>query len=96
MSARLVLRAVSFGVLMWARTLPADNVRVRFAEGRIHGFVVLRDLEDQILASGNLTQLASGNRVTSELTFHFKDVSTGCRQARRLLATKQAPATSAR
>jgi hypothetical protein len=55
--------------------LGADQVPVRHTEGRIHGFLVLRDQEDNILASGGLTQLANGNRVTSELTFHFKDGS---------------------
>jgi hypothetical protein len=53
----------------------AEQVLVRYLEGRIHGFVVLRDLDDNILASGGLTQLANGNRVTTELRFHFKDGS---------------------
>jgi hypothetical protein len=51
----------------------ADQVAVRHLDGRIHGFLVLRDLDDNILASGGLTQLANGNRVTTELIFHFKD-----------------------
>jgi hypothetical protein len=58
-----------------APLLMADQVAVRYLEGRIHGFVVLRDLDDNILASGELTQLANGNRVTTELRFHFKDGS---------------------
>jgi hypothetical protein len=53
----------------------AEQVLVRYLEGRIHGSVVLRDLDDNILASGELTQLANGNRVTTELRFHFKDGS---------------------
>ena len=53
----------------------ADQVPVRYAEGRIHGFLVLRDLDDNILASGDSSQLANGNRVTNELTLHFKDGS---------------------
>jgi hypothetical protein len=36
---------------------------------------VLRSQEGSILASGELTQLANANRVTTELTFHFKDGS---------------------
>jgi hypothetical protein len=55
--------------------MAADQVPVRFAEGRIHGFLVLRDLEDHVLASGDLFQLVNGNRVTAELSFHFKDGS---------------------
>jgi hypothetical protein len=50
-------------------------VPVRYTEGRIHGFLVLRDLDDNILASGDLSQRANGNRVTTELIFHFKDGS---------------------
>ena len=37
---------------------------------------MLKDLEDNIIASGGMTQAANGNRVTSELNFHFKDGST--------------------
>jgi hypothetical protein len=36
---------------------------------------VLRDTDDKILASGELSQRASGNRVTNELVFHFMDGS---------------------
>ena len=36
---------------------------------------MLRDLADNILASGELIQLTNGNRVTTELRFHFKDGS---------------------
>lgn len=55
--------------------LMAEQVPVRHAEGRIHGFLVLRDLDDNILASGQVTQLVNGNRVSTELRFHFKDGS---------------------
>ncbi|HEY1494658.1 MAG TPA: hypothetical protein VGF49_08940, partial [Candidatus Solibacter sp.] len=48
---------------------------MRYLEGRVHGFLVLRELGGDILASGVLTQVAKGNRVTSELAFHFKDGS---------------------
>jgi hypothetical protein len=62
-------------ILLLAPPLVAEQVLVRYLEGRIHGFVVLRDLDDNILASGELTQLANGSRVTTELRFHFKDGS---------------------
>jgi hypothetical protein len=55
--------------------LMADQVPVRYTEGRIRGSLVLRDLDDNILGSGDLFQLANGNRVTSELSLHFKDGS---------------------
>jgi hypothetical protein len=44
-------------------------------EGLIHGFLVLRALDGNILATGDLTQIASGDRVTNELAFRFKDGS---------------------
>jgi hypothetical protein len=69
---------VAFGTLLLtlaAGHIAADQVPVRLAEGRIHGFLVLRDMEDHILASGDLSQLVNGGRVTTELTFHFKDGS---------------------
>ena len=55
--------------------LAADQVPVRHAEGLVHGFLVLRDLADNILASGDWTQVAKGDRVTTEVLFHFKDGS---------------------
>ena len=81
MKAGLALRALEFSlftsaILLLAHPLMADQVAVRHLEGRIHGFLVLRDLDDNILASGGLTQLANGNRVTTELIFHFKDGSS--------------------
>ncbi|MFN0172630.1 MAG: hypothetical protein ACKV22_40135 [Bryobacteraceae bacterium] len=62
-------------LLLPAPSLVADQVPVRHIEGRIHGFLVLRDLDDNLLASGRLIQNAQGNRVTSELSFRFKDGS---------------------
>jgi hypothetical protein len=53
----------------------SDQVPVRHFEGRIHGFLVLRDLDDKILASGHLIQNGNASRVTSELGFRFKDGS---------------------
>jgi hypothetical protein len=81
MKACRALRALEFSlftsaILLLAHPLMADQVAVRHLEGRIHGFLVLRDLDDNILASGGLTQLANGNRVTTELIFHFKDGSS--------------------
>lgn len=62
-------------VLLLGSSLLGDTVAVRHVEGRIHGFLVLRDGEGHVLASGESTQLANGNRVTNELTLHFKDGS---------------------
>jgi hypothetical protein len=53
----------------------AGQVQVRYAEGLLHGFLVLRDMDDKILAAGELSQVASGNRVSGSLSLHFKDGS---------------------
>jgi hypothetical protein len=50
-------------------------VSVRHTEGLIHGFLVLRTLDGNTLADGDLIQSTHGERVTSRLVFHFKDGS---------------------
>jgi hypothetical protein len=62
-------------LLLFAKLLPAEPVPVRRAQGFIHGFVVLKDLNDNLLASGDVTQLPAGNRLTTVLSLHFKDGS---------------------
>ena len=63
MKACLALRALEFplfaSAIMLLAHLLADQVAVRHLEGRLHGFLVLRDLDDNILASGGLTQLTN-------------------------------------
>jgi hypothetical protein len=41
----------------------------------MHGFLVLRTLEGKVLADGQLTQDAQGDKVTAHLIFRFKDSS---------------------
>jgi hypothetical protein len=53
----------------------AEPVTVRHLEGFIHGFLVLKDLNDKVLGSGELTQISSGNRLTATLSLHLKDGS---------------------
>jgi hypothetical protein len=53
----------------------ADPVAVRFAEGVVHGFLTLRAPGGAMLASGDLLQTASGDRVKSRLVFRFGDGS---------------------
>ncbi len=55
--------------------LRAEPVAVRHAEGLVRGFLVLRSLDGAFLASGDLIQTSSGDRVTSRLVFHFRDGS---------------------
>jgi len=55
--------------------LPAEPVTVRHTEGLVHGFLVLRTLEGNPVADGDLMQTARGGRVTSHFIFRFKDGS---------------------
>jgi len=55
--------------------LQADQVNVRYREGRAHGFLVLRTLEGKTLAVGDATQNTAGDRVTTKLVLRFKDGS---------------------
>jgi hypothetical protein len=62
-------------LLLYSQIATAQPVAVRQPEGVVHGFLLLRSLEGTILAEGELNQTSAGNRVTSRLTFHFKDGS---------------------
>jgi hypothetical protein len=53
----------------------ADPVAVRFTEGVARGFPVLRAPGGEVLAHGDLVQVARGDRVDSRLVFRFRDGS---------------------
>jgi peptidyl-prolyl cis-trans isomerase SurA len=61
---------------LWAGVSAAEPVAVRYTEGSVHGFLVLRSLDDQILADGDAIQTVRGDRVTMRVMFRFKDGST--------------------
>ena len=73
--SRAVKQALSLTALLWAGTAEAQPVAVNQTEGALHGFLALRSLDGKLLAQGDLIQVAHGNRVTTELVFHFKDGS---------------------
>jgi hypothetical protein len=56
--------------LGWAALVP-----VKQKEGTSHGFVVLHSLDGKLLATGQLIQTIDGERITSEVVFHFRDGS---------------------
>jgi hypothetical protein len=58
-----------------AGVLPAEQVGVRYAEGVVRGFLVLRSLDGAALADGDLIQTSRADRVTTRLVFRFKDGS---------------------
>jgi len=65
------------GLLCWLQpaVLHAEQIAVLHPEGLMHGFLALRTLDGKILADGEMTQVAEGDRVTDRLAFHFKDGS---------------------
>ncbi len=60
--------------LLQALAFPAPVV-VRHLEGLVHGFLALSAIDGTRLAQGDLIQLATNDRVTNHLVFHFKDGS---------------------
>ena len=62
-------------LLALAAAASAQPVAVRWPEGTLHGFLALRTMDGATIADGDLVQNVRGTRVTSRLTFHFKDGS---------------------
>ena len=55
--------------------MQAAPIAVHHPEGTLHGFLSLSTEEGQILADGDLVEIVRGDRVSTHLTFHFKDGS---------------------
>ena len=62
-------------VLLWLCPVSAAPVSVRFVEGVTHGFLVLRTVNGELIASGDLLQVQRGGQVESRMVFRFKDGS---------------------
>ena len=64
-------------VAMLAQPGHADDqgVRVRYREGSVAGYVVLRNEKGAILASGEFSQVPRGDRIKSRLVLYFRDGS---------------------
>jgi hypothetical protein len=77
-----LMQRLRFGALIitvmcaWCMSATAEPVSVRHTQGAIHGFLELRSDKGQVLASGDLVQVAHGDRVTARMLFVFKDGST--------------------
>src|ERR1700693_217463 len=69
-------RLMLAGTVLFSCLPATGQVAVRYSEGLVHGFLVLRSPEGETLAHGDLIQVAHGNRVTAHTVFHFKDGST--------------------
>lgn len=75
LSRRALILAIVAAAGLAAGRLHAQPVATRFPEGVVHGFLVLRTLEGENLAGGDLIQTVRGDRVTSRIVFHFPDGS---------------------
>ena len=53
----------------------ADPVTVRYKEGLIHGFLSVSTVDGDLIGTGDLTQVAHGDRVTTHLDLRLKDGS---------------------
>ena len=73
--AQWVGAGLVFAAVIWPGLLAAEPVAVRYTEGALHGFLVLRTLDDKLLADGDVTQTVDSDRVTARLVFNFKDGS---------------------
>src|SRR5256885_8629191 len=68
----LILSAASFS----AGPGPSQPIAVRYTEGVTHGFLVLRNLENKVIAQGDVVQTVQpGDTVESRMIFRFQDGS---------------------
>src|SRR5689334_13992222 len=74
-ATRQLAIAVIFALLLAGGALSAEPILVRHQEGPLHGFLVIRTLNGRTIASGDLIQVPDEDRITSRLSFHFKDGS---------------------
>jgi hypothetical protein len=61
--------------ILIAAPLHAEPIPVRYPQGSAHGFLALRTVEGTRIATGDVTQIIHGSRVTSRVVFHFRDGS---------------------
>ena len=57
------------------RPLSAAPVSVRFVEGATHGFLALRTVNGDLIATGDLLQVGRRGQIESRMVFRFKDGS---------------------
>jgi len=56
-------------------SISATPVAVLYREGLLHGFLTLKTLDGTLIAEGDVIQVPHGNRITTRITFRFKDGS---------------------
>jgi hypothetical protein len=66
---------VFFASILLRAKLYAEPIPVRYPQGSAHGFLAIRTIEGPRIATGDVTQVVRGDRVTAHLIFHFRDGS---------------------
>jgi outer membrane translocation and assembly module TamA len=64
---------VAMALLGTSYSTQGQELKLRYTTGSEHGFVILRDTAGAILASGEVTQVPSKQRITLHVVFHFRD-----------------------
>jgi hypothetical protein len=72
---RFAASVLVLSALLLPIPLSAEQVPVRHIEGLLHGFLALLTLDGKRLADGDMTQIVKDDRVSSHLTFRFRDGS---------------------
>lgn len=72
--AWIVISSIT-GLLLQPLSSAGAPVRVRYVEGLVHGFLVLRAPDGRTLADGDLTQVIHGSRAVARLVLRFRDGS---------------------
>lgn len=75
-SATLIALIVICTSLLGQPVTIAEQIPVRYTEGVTHGFLVLRTQQGEVIAHGEVSQVARNGRVTDHLIFRFKDGSS--------------------
>lgn len=74
--AVLIALLVMATSLLEQTAVNGEQIAVRYTEGVTHGFLLLRTQEGEIIAHGELNQVARNGRVTAHVLFRFKDGSS--------------------
>jgi hypothetical protein len=73
--ATVIPAVIAALLLICAAAGDGEPVAVRYPQGVLHGFLVLRTADGKRIADGDLMQTVDGDVVTSHLVFHFTDGS---------------------
>lgn len=67
--------SITMLICAWQVSAQTNPIPVRHTQGTLHGFLELRSEDGLVVASGDITQVVHGDRVTSKTLFRFKDGS---------------------